>query len=125
MQMEMIQVYLGFGWKKKYKAPTDFGFALKVGFFGKMKILKYSKFFQHPQIQVKASKYIKYLCAESSETLQRWMVGLRISKVKNFWILYNPNRENQFSKSPTFGFSSIWAVSFSVLMVYSYNCFEN
>ncbi|XP_071944771.1 uncharacterized protein [Antedon mediterranea] len=71
VQFEHIEVYNGVGWKKKYKAPTDFCFALK-----------------HPQIQQK-SKYIKYICAEDYRTCQRWITGVRIAKygkglLKNF-----------------------------------------
>lgn len=35
---------------------------------------------QHPQIQTKSSKYIKYLCAEDKPTLLRWVTGCRIAK---------------------------------------------
>lgn len=61
---ENNQVYYGIGWKKKYKAPTDFCFGIK-----------------HPRLQEpKSTKYIKYLCAEDSKSLERWMVGMRIAK---------------------------------------------
>ncbi|XP_018561442.1 ras-associated and pleckstrin homology domains-containing protein 1 isoform X3 [Anoplophora glabripennis] len=58
------QIYYGLGWKKKYKAPTDFCFAIK-----------------HPRLQEpKSTKYIKYLCAEDHNSLERWMVGMRVAK---------------------------------------------
>ncbi|XP_063223677.1 uncharacterized protein LOC134531738 isoform X3 [Bacillus rossius redtenbacheri] len=61
---DVNQVYCGLGWKKKYKAPTDFCFAIK-----------------HPRLQQpKSTKYIKFLCAEDESTLQRWIVGIRIAK---------------------------------------------
>lgn len=63
-RFDVNQVYYGVGWKKKYKAPTDYCFAIK-----------------HPVMQEpKSSKYIKFLCAEDSASLERWMVGMRIAK---------------------------------------------
>lgn len=61
---DVNQVYYGVGWKKKYKAPTDFCFAIK-----------------HPRLQqAKSNKYIKFLCAEDNAALERWMVGIRVAK---------------------------------------------
>ncbi|XP_022237619.1 ras-associated and pleckstrin homology domains-containing protein 1-like isoform X2 [Limulus polyphemus] len=60
---EVNNIYKGFGWRKKYKAPTDFCFAIK-----------------HPEIQVKCCRSIKFLCAEDLRTLKLWMTGIRIAK---------------------------------------------
>jgi amyloid beta A4 precursor protein-binding family B protein 1-interacting protein len=58
------------GWKKKYKAPTDFCFAIK-----------------HPRLQQpKSNKYIKFLCAEDEDSLARWLMGIRIAKVQKHHI---------------------------------------
>lgn len=63
-RFDVNQVYYGVGWKKKYKAPTDFCFAIK-----------------HPVMQEpKSSKYIKFLCAEDAISLEKWMVGMRVAK---------------------------------------------
>ncbi|KAG8230194.1 hypothetical protein J437_LFUL009874 [Ladona fulva] len=61
---DVNEAYWGLGWKKKYKAPTDYCFAIK-----------------HPHLQQpKATKYIKFLCAEDASTLARWITGIRIAK---------------------------------------------
>ena len=56
--------YYGIGWRKKFKAPTDYCFAIK----------------DYRLNEPKSFKYIKYLCADSAMALQRWMTGIRIAK---------------------------------------------
>ncbi|XP_075990456.1 ras-associated and pleckstrin homology domains-containing protein pico isoform X2 [Anticarsia gemmatalis] len=58
------EVYIGLNWKKKYKSPTDYCFAIK-----------------HPRLQQpKSVKFIKFLCAEDQRTLERWVTAMRIAK---------------------------------------------
>jgi hypothetical protein len=61
--LDVNQVYYGAGWKKKYKAPSEFCFAIK-----------------HPQIQAKTPKYIRYLCVDTEKELHQWVTGIRIAK---------------------------------------------
>ncbi|PSN41867.1 hypothetical protein C0J52_10233, partial [Blattella germanica] len=62
--LDVNQVYHGVGWRKKFKAPTDYCFAIK-----------------HPRLQQpKSSKYIKFLCAEDQASLDRWVMGIRLAK---------------------------------------------
>ena len=80
---DVNQAYTGVGWKKKFKSPTDFCLAIK-----------------HPRIQEKSPKYIWYLCAESEETLNRWLTGIRIVKGKtklleNFKVLQEDMKHPQ------------------------------
>ncbi len=60
---ETKNIYYGFEWRKKYKAPNDFGFAIKPS-----------------QIQFESSNDIKYLCAEDENQLKLWMSSIRIAK---------------------------------------------
>ena len=60
---DVNQVYYGSNWKKKYKSPTDYCFAIK-----------------HPQIQAKSPKYTRYLCVESERELHQWVTAIRIAK---------------------------------------------
>lgn len=60
---DVNQVYHGIGWKKKYKAPTDYCFAIK------------HPFLQHPS---KSAKYVKYVCVEGKQAFHKWMSAIRI-----------------------------------------------
>ncbi|XP_054271121.1 amyloid beta A4 precursor protein-binding family B member 1-interacting protein-like isoform X1 [Macrosteles quadrilineatus] len=61
---DVNQVYYGVGWRKKYKAPTEFCFALK-----------------HPSLQQpKSCKFIKFLCAEDQQTMHQWVLAIRMAK---------------------------------------------
>lgn len=72
---EVNDIYLGLNWKKKYKAPSDYCFAIK-----------------HPRLQQpKSVKFIKFLCAEDKATLEKWMVAMRIAKVWSFKICNSLN----------------------------------
>ncbi|XP_059469181.1 amyloid beta A4 precursor protein-binding family B member 1-interacting protein isoform X2 [Neocloeon triangulifer] len=60
--LDSNEAYRGLGWRKRLKAPTDYCFALK-----------------HPRLQ-KGLKYVHLLCAESQESLDRWMMAIRLAK---------------------------------------------
>ncbi|CAJ0578955.1 unnamed protein product, partial [Mesorhabditis spiculigera] len=63
MNFHSYQVYSGFDWKKKYKAPTEWCICIKL-----------------TALQIKRSSYIKYLCCEDEATYRRWVTALRIAK---------------------------------------------
>ncbi|CAJ0943134.1 unnamed protein product, partial [Mesorhabditis belari] len=63
MNLHSYQVYSGFEWKKKYKAPTEWCICIKL-----------------TALQIKRSSYIKYICCEDEATFRRWIAALRIAK---------------------------------------------
>lgn len=75
------EVYKGFGgsWKKKYKAPTDFTFILHAA---------------NELANSKTTKPLKVLCADDAETLQQWVLAIRIAKYgKQLWQSYKTLKE--------------------------------
>ncbi|XP_055841452.1 abnormal cell migration protein 10 isoform X1 [Episyrphus balteatus] len=85
-------VYRGLGWKKKFKSPTEYAFGLK------------SSIDSSPG---KTCRSLKMLCAEDSETMEKWVTAIRIAKYgKQLWenhktLLDEINRTdlNNFSSS--------------------------
>lgn len=63
-------VYRGIGWKKKHKAPTEFTFALKA----------HKETYAGTSGLKAAQRAIKMLCADDTETLERWIVAVRVAK---------------------------------------------
>lgn len=59
------EIYRGIGWKKKHKAPTEYTFALKS---------------QKDSANPKSMRSIKMLCAEDSETQDKWITAIRVAK---------------------------------------------
>ncbi|XP_031638261.1 abnormal cell migration protein 10 isoform X2 [Contarinia nasturtii] len=60
-------VYKGIGWKKKHKAPTEYTFALKSQ--------------KETTCSAKGNaRGIKMLCAEDMETLEKWVMAIRVAK---------------------------------------------
>ena len=45
-------------------------------------------YFQHPQIQKKTSKYIRYFCTENKNALDQWVMGIRIAKVPHLNFIF-------------------------------------
>ena len=62
-RFDVNQVYYGVKWQPKFKSPTRHCFAIK-----------------HPQIQAKNPKYIRYLCADTEQELNKWVTGIRVAK---------------------------------------------
>ena len=62
-RFDVNQVYYGVKWQPKFKSPSRHCFAIK-----------------HPQIQAKNPKYIRYLCADTEQELNKWVTGIRLAK---------------------------------------------
>lgn len=74
------EVYKGFGWKKKHKAPSDFTFILHAA---------------HELANSKTTKPLKVLCADDAETLERWVLAIRVAKYgKQLWQSYRALKED-------------------------------
>ncbi|KAH8321076.1 hypothetical protein KR074_008313 [Drosophila pseudoananassae] len=65
-------VYTGLGWRKKWKAPTDFTFGFKAAADSSLG---------------KSCRSLKMLCAEDMPTLDRWLTAIRVCKYgKQLWL---------------------------------------
>lgn len=101
------EVYKGFGWKKKYKAPSDYTFILHAA---------------HELANSKTTKQLKILCADDGETLEKWILAIRIAKYgKQLWQSYKALREDlardDFDEMTTQRSGSINSFSESTLVI--------
>lgn len=69
------EVFTGVAWKKKFKAPTEFGFALKPS-----------------ATQKKLANDIKYFCTDDQVTMWKWVTAIRVAK--NGFQLYRNFRQS-------------------------------
>ncbi|XP_075154773.1 ras-associated and pleckstrin homology domains-containing protein pico isoform X2 [Haematobia irritans] len=64
-------VYRGLGWRKKWKAPTDYTFGFKSAVDSSLG---------------KSCRTLKMLCAEDLETMEKWLTAIRVAKYgKQLW----------------------------------------
>ncbi|XP_065363406.1 amyloid beta A4 precursor protein-binding family B member 1-interacting protein isoform X2 [Calliphora vicina] len=64
-------VYRGLGWRKKWKAPSDYTFGFKSAVDSSLG---------------KTCRTLKMLCAEDLETMEKWLTAIRVAKYgKQLW----------------------------------------
>lgn len=95
------EVYQGFGWRKRYKAPTDHTFVLHSS---------------QELANSKNTKPLKILCADDAAGLAKWILAIRIAKYgKQLWQSFRALREelarDDFDQMSTRRSSSINSIS--------------
>lgn len=84
-------VYRGLGWKKKFKSPTEYAFGLK------------SSIDSSPG---KTCRSLKMLCAEDSETMEKWITAIRIAKYGKQLFENHKTLLDEINRSDSNNFSS-------------------
>lgn len=64
-------IYKGLSWKKKHKAPSEYTFGLHSNTTATVPATKSSN---------RSSTFVKMLCADDGETLEKWVTAARIAK---------------------------------------------
>ncbi|XP_073835311.1 ras-associated and pleckstrin homology domains-containing protein pico isoform X2 [Musca autumnalis] len=90
-------VYRGLGWRKKWKAPTDYTFGFKSAVDSSLG---------------KSCRTLKMLCAEDLETMEKWLTAIRVAKYgKQLW-----DNHKALMEELTMGGDGISQSSFAVSM---------
>ncbi|XP_058978460.1 ras-associated and pleckstrin homology domains-containing protein 1 isoform X2 [Musca domestica] len=90
-------VYRGLGWRKKWKAPTDYTFGFKSAVDSSLG---------------KSCRTLKMLCAEDLETMEKWLTAIRVAKYgKQLW-----DNHKGLMEELTMGGDGISQSSFAVSM---------